>query len=592
MQALQPVAMTRKGIVSRLRQWGQRILLAVIFRTGVFTEALAQQSRKARKKIARKNAIASRKVKQNISSRRDVKALSAERKKIRTLLAGGSGSWSPEQRVFLLQALASVGSVSAEDVDALLNNLFAQREMDLVELILNENSFGFELVADYYRLRLQAFRQDNVPLHDIVNLRRRAKGSLLQGRLSQDYLIAAVKLGAVEDVKLALSELSGRELSRVRRATIMGIARLYIRDKLYSDAEQLLRRYIPPERTDQDLYFLEVLSQLRDMGRLSGALLEFCNLFAPVSSIGVIDFLERTYKAADESDRRNLKKFIIQPLSQLSRHAENLMDIRFSPEQKQTLLERIRAAVAEQRPLSLLRLGDGEAYAYPAIKADGVDPQLFDLDNRAFERRWWGKAPPVAIREKITAGVRKAVARCDILGLPSVYRIIRDLPRPYSAYGSNRNQRSYMRLFGAVGDLIAYENKIFTEERCQRCAIDAAFLVDLAAMARSVVIVSCWPDLHAKFPGADVEIIQIPPVNYLKNAETVYPFQPFFEVYPETGRRMQSFSGPGTVVYVGAGLIGKILVDEARQAGAVALDVGSLLDYMAGLKTRTVADVI
>ena len=34
------------------------------------------------------------------------------------------------------------------------------------------------------------------------------------------------------------------------------------------------------------------------------------------------------------------------------------------------------------------------------------------------------------------------------------------------------------------------------------------------------------------------------------------------------------------------------LADEAREMGAVALDVGSLMDYMVDQKTRTIADII
>jgi hypothetical protein len=43
---------------------------------------------------------------------------------------------------------------------------------------------------------------------------------------------------------------------------------------------------------------------------------------------------------------------------------------------------------------------------------------------------------------------------------------------------------------------------------------------------------------------------------------------------------------------VGAGIVGKIFAHEAKMCGAVALDVGSLLDYMMERKTRTIADLI
>jgi hypothetical protein len=67
---------------------------------------------------------------------------------------------------------------------------------------------------------------------------------------------------------------------------------------------------------------------------------------------------------------------------------------------------------------------------------------------------------------------------------------------------------------------------------------------------------------------------------------------PLCEIYPEIVERVRASSRPGTLVLVGAGIIGKILVDEARQCGAVALDVGSLLDYVAGVKSRSVGEML
>jgi hypothetical protein len=45
------------------------------------------------------------------------------------------------------------------------------------------------------------------------------------------------------------------------------------------------------------------------------------------------------------------------------------------------------------------------------------------------------------------------------------------------------------------------------------------------------------------------------------------------------------------LVLVGAGLLGKLLVTEARARGGVALDVGSIFDHWLGLKTRSYLDL-
>ena len=99
-----------------------------------------------------------------------------------------------------------------------------------------------------------------------------------------------------------------------------------------------------------------------------------------------------------------------------------------------------------------------------------------------------------------------------------------------------------------------------------------------------VVLVSSWPQLSLKFPsGVTVETIAVPPEDA--------PVK-IFDIYPEIVDHVRSASEPGTLVLVGAGIVGKIFVDEAKLRGAVALDVGSLLDYMMERKTRTIADLI
>jgi len=47
----------------------------------------------------------------------------------------------------------------------------------------------------------------------------------------------------------------------------------------------------------------------------------------------------------------------------------------------------------------------------------------------------------------------------------------------------------------------------------------------------------------------------------------------------------------GRLVLVGAGYLGKWLVDVARAEGGIALDVGSVFDYWLGLTTRSYLDL-
>jgi hypothetical protein len=611
-------------------------LSALLWRTGILPKVLSKHKRKARKKHARKDEIIARKD-ENIARKDEIIARKNEiiarkndrvarnnqiiernnrkierktakltakldaivresreqQKNIRRLFANSPADWTPAQRLFLLRALRSVDLLSERDLHFILNNLFSQREREMIFSIVNDDSMGFDLVRECYRLRLNSESWDeSVSLDTIAELYTRTRRSFLHGRILREFLVKAVKVGAVDQIETALSELNDREFDRISRSTLMGISRLFIQRERYDVAALVLSKYLKPEREDQLLYFLESLLELDKVGALRGGLHEFCQQFQPVSSASVLEHLKTAYKTVDDVDRHNFQHLVIEPLSALSQDERNLMDVRFLPQQRRAFSERIKCSIVEAKPLSLIRLGDGEAYPYPAPQVDGIEPTLFETDNRAFERRWWGAAPPIRVREDLTARIRQAVARCDILGFPSVYRIIRDLPPPHHRYGKNRNQRALIRLFYALGGSIPVEHKWFTEERCHRCAIDAAFVTEVAAMARSVVVVSCWPGIEANFPAASVQAILVPPAKYLRHPPLGNGMPALFDVYEEIVERVRLASAPGTVVFVGAGIIGKIFVDEARQAGAVALDIGSLLDYMAGFKTRSIADVI
>jgi hypothetical protein len=49
-------------------------------------------------------------------------------------------------------------------------------------------------------------------------------------------------------------------------------------------------------------------------------------------------------------------------------------------------------------------------------------------------------------------------------------------------------------------------------------------------------------------------------------------------VYKELREQIRSTAGPGDLVLVAAGVIGKIFLNDIRERGGVALDVGSSLE--------------
>ena len=394
-------------------------------------------------------------------------------------------------------------------------------------------------------------------------------------------LVPLIKANALDELKFLLKKMDADQVRELGRSRIMGLCRLFFAHDEPTAASQVLLTYLARDDPYDLLYFIEPLCELI---RRNCSGLEEIELRIGAKRNDVIGWLANAYLPADESDLKNFLDFVIEPLRLVERGNGNLMQIRLSESQRHKFTTTIASRLEQRKPFSLVRLGDGEAYPYAPPPAEGIDPGIFNEDSKNFERRTWGRSPPPgASAEEYKACFREAIAKADVIGIPSVYRIIRNLTAPYTRYGNRKYQRAFMRILHALGSEIPLEETLFTEERCSRIsgALDENLLIDLAGRAKSVVLVTCFDKLADKFKAYSPVSILVP-----------QDISQLIQEYQLVADRVRSLSGPGSLVIIGAGQIGKILAHEARQVGSVALDVGSLLDYMMGLKTRTIADLV
>ena len=413
------------------------------------------------------------------------------------------------------------------------------------------------------------------------NARRAKKATKATRRLTKATLGLLIKANALDEVNFLIKKMDPDQLRQLGRSRIMGTCRFFVLHGKAETAANLLSIYLARGHPYDILYFLEPLKQMQ-LVHCSG--LQGLEPKIRECSQSVVEWLRKEYLPADEFDMHNFTSFVIEPLRLLEENGSNLMEIRFSEAQRAALRDKIKKCLLSKNPLSLVRLGDGEAYPYRPPPVQGIDPNLFERDIRNFELSAWGQSPPPAgLAEEYKTRFLEAIARADIVGVPSVYRIIRNLTNPHTRYGNRRNQRGFMRILAAIGGDIPLSDKVFTEERCQRisAAIDEQFLLALAGLAQSVILISCREQIAIKFKAYEPTLFLIPP-----------HIRQLIGTYQGVVDRIRSSCGRGTLVIIGAGQIGKIFADEARQTGAVALDVGALLDYMVGLKTRTIADLV
>lgn len=235
----------------------------------------------------------------------------------------------------------------------------------------------------------------------------------------------------------------------------------------------------------------------------------------------------------------------------------------------------VRGKLAAKEPWSFIRVGDGESSAL-AYAPDIARFAQSDAEER--ERVWWGRTLEPDAREALAARVRAAIESADALGVPTLERLVRDVRlerREFLSGRAGRGLRTVMEAFES-GRL-----KPFTSAHLQH-DLERFDLYPALFDGLDVVAVSC----HAALPFA--RTIVVPPRHASLAAFGMREMGPRIlpEVLDETIAQLGDDLS-GRLVVVGAGYAGKVVVDEARKRGAVALDLGSILDYWVGAATRS-----
>jgi len=267
-----------------------------------------------------------------------------------------------------------------------------------------------------------------------------------------------------------------------------------------------------------------------------------------------------------------------------------LMDCRYDSGQLSQLQEIILDAIDAARPLSLIRLGDGEAYPFFSDLHGAEDPgEAAVLEKRleGKESYWWSVILGSKLRNEISTGVKAAICNADILGVPSLFRIARDISADQKALQEHVNTHDLLTLMQGLhaisGDLCA---STIVEERIHHPLFTREYIAEASRRADNVVVLGCWKERKyvGKPFGENVHHIKVRSEVRVSNRFTIE--NPLCFEMNSVSQEVMKLCKPGTVFLCGAGVIGKVFIDVAKSQGAVALDVGSVLDSLAGYKTR------
>ena len=241
------------------------------------------------------------------------------------------------------------------------------------------------------------------------------------------------------------------------------------------------------------------------------------------------------------------------------------------PERLEQLLGTLREAHAQQRPFSLIRLGDGEGLFLCGERPDlggaiangsRIDPQLQAQGQRL------DPAAYAALLERFC----RAIAGSDLIGIPDLdqcrhgpeflCRVADGLQRHFSGEAltplAPRLLNGGWHLHNFLLQQGAYRRVPFLE-------VDAVIAPSLppalAHLAASSFLIPGELRRRDDAFGSDAH----------------YPV-----VYGQVLAWIEARIRPGMLVLVAAGILGKIYCHAIREQGAMAIDVGSLLDLCAG----------
>ena len=299
--------------------------------------------------------------------------------------------------------------------------------------------------------------------------------------------------------------------------------------------------------------------------------------------------VQRLSKTVPSHLRRELDTSIV-PF--FDRHETRMrwMDCRLDAETRLAFLEHIKEKLQTGQPWSLIRLGDGESYAWQGtLPAERIAMR---------ERIWWGEELDPEKRREISEKILDAIEHADVLGVPSIFRFIRDTTESLKSYREHHSISGLVHVLEGV-DSLSETDREFTEDRIHQVVCDLPSIIDIAKAARKVVVVSSIlperlkPALQKYIDAADIHCAMVPTHTKTKgNEQYVISDRPLPFLYEQIDAELAGQVEPGTLVIVAAGSIGKIFCETARRRGGVALDVGSMVDYWVGVKTRSVADIV
>lgn len=486
-----------------------------------------------------------------------------------------SPATSLEKEPSLIHCAAREGVLIERFLSNMLSVLYRNKNREHFYKIVNDDSLGFDTLRSWWRI--SSYLRDNeasLTLDYILNEYKKSDPrSMIRIKwfnliFTQSYyeknwnfLLCWIKVA------------TDKEIAMIHNRSLYGILIGLMSDGYFEESRELMARKSSNMNELDSLFFLIPNYYLGNIDTL------------PTQS----NLIEKLHKALP--DRGIEWDWLCQTfITNIETINKNYLDIRVDEQKKDELRQIILKSLKHKKPLSIQRMGDGEVYHRPLPNIADIDAKQIYKDNLAREQAWWNCNIDESKGIYFANRVHDALCNADILGIISAYRLIRDASsQPISKSITGRALLAHVE---AIATQIPMDNKIITEDRCNTILYTVGFLKELIESAKSLVVIGglSAEDMNLT-ENSNVTFIALTPEQN-KGLPTHYGARSLVEDFEDISKDVATYCKPGTLALVSGGYVGKILVDVAKVSGAVALDIGSLADLLAGYHTRGAGDAI
>ncbi|MEA3487103.1 MAG: glycosyltransferase [Thermodesulfobacteriota bacterium] len=255
------------------------------------------------------------------------------------------------------------------------------------------------------------------------------------------------------------------------------------------------------------------------------------------------------------------------------------------------LIDRIR----RRQPTSLVRLGDCEGNFLP-YPEQYRRHQAGDRETCTFH--WWETKLGVQDTDRISTELTKAIYAADIIGIPEPAHMILDLPvpTPRDLFSLSMNWRGKLNILHHLIGPFTGKDKSFLPPRILTASLVNYDLelwggYDLILQSAPACSVICSHPkianaLRSRFDLDPWQVIMIPPERKFSHRAFDPSNRSHFPEFFEEVSRTLTVIEPGEVFLVAAGILGKSYCSWIKERGGIALDVGSMIDFWCGARTR------